>query len=461
MVNPPRTVGRALAILLLAMATLVAAGAPLAAQATGAESGDGAEIVGGVDARPGEFPHQVALLTRGVADRFDAQFCGGSLISPTAVLTAAHCIEGETAATIDVLAGTIDLAGSAGQRVPATAVHIHPLWNTNTMAYDAAVVEVGTPLAGEPIFVVQPGQESLFRTGTDVTITGWGALQFLGPYPVRLRKVTIPVQANATCSAVWGTDFVASSMLCAGRPEGAKDACFGDSGGPVATRTGNNWVQVGVVSWGADLCAFPGTVGVSSRVSAMSAFIGPYLMARAHPFYDIDPWLEDAAVWVSANGTMTGFPDGTFGPTLPLTRAQAVRLLWRLQGMPPAAGAHGFGDVPPWVDDAVRWAATDPDDDGPLQPVISGFPDGTFRPDASITRGEWTRMQHRIAGEAVASRPHAFSDVPAWVTAAVSWIADPARSPQYAEGFPDGTYRPNLSINRAQATRMAFRISGP
>ena len=459
--DPLRTVGRGLLIAIVALATGAATGTPIDAQTADAQGGDGAEIVGGVEARSGDFPHQVGLLTRGVSNRWDAQFCGGSIISPTAVLTAAHCVEGETAATIDVLAGTIDLSGTAGQRVPATAIHTHPQWNPGTTAFDTAIVEVGTPLSGDPVRVVQPGHESLFRARTTVTISGWGAVQWYGPYPTRLRKVSVPVASDGACSTTWGSAYRASSMLCAGYSQGGKDACFGDSGGPVATRAGSNWVLVGVVSWGPELCAAPGTRGVSARVSAMSAFIGPYLMARDHPFYDIAPWLEPAIIWIFDDGLMAGYPDGTFGPSRNLTRAQAVRLLWRLQGSPAVGTWHGFSDVPAWVDGAVRWAAKDPDGAGPGQPVVSGFPNGTFRPDASITRGEWTRMQHRIAGEAAASVPHSFSDVPTWLTDAVSWIADPVRDPQYAEGFPDGTYGPNLPINRGQTTRMAFRIYGP
>ena len=85
--------------------------------------------------------------------------------------------------------------------MPATAIHIHPQYNTNTAAWDAAIVEVATPLTGDPVYVVQPGHEQLFRAGTNVTITGWGSVEFDGAYPVRLRKVTVPI---TSCEAETG-----------------------------------------------------------------------------------------------------------------------------------------------------------------------------------------------------------------------------------------------------------------
>ena len=406
----------------------------------------------------------VALLSRGTSNTYNAQFCGGSIIAPTAVLTAAHCVEDTSANQLDVLGGTIRLGNGSGQRVRATKIHLHPRWNTNTTAYDAAVIEVDRPLTSAPVPVVQPGQEALFAPGTDATVTGWGDLaDGGGQYPQVLQKVTVPMVSDASCRSSYGRQFEASSMVCAGLTQGGKDSCQGDSGGPLAVRNGRAWVQVGVVSWG-DGCAQPNAPGVYTRLSNLSGFIAPFVDGGgggggSHPFTDVPSWLTDAVDWVTAEELMDGWPDNTFRPNLTLSRAQAVRLQWRLAGSPDVAADHGFWDVPQWIDDAVRWAAHDPDGDGPAQPVMTGFRDGSFRPDEDITRGQWTRLQFRSAGEPAASQPHDFVDGAAWIDDAISWITDPARNPQYATGFDDGTFRPNADITRGQATRMVFRIN--
>ena len=105
----------------------------------------------------------------------------------------------------------------------------------------------------------------------------------------------------------------------------------------------------------------------------------------AHEFTDVPAWIEDAVRWAAANDVITGYPDQTFRPDLPITRAQVVRILYRLAGSASVSGlpAHPFTDVPPWVEDAVRWAGNP---DNPL-PLVTGITPSTFVPRASITRG--------------------------------------------------------------------------
>jgi hypothetical protein len=172
-----------------------------------------------------------------------------------------------------------------------------------------------------------------------------------------------------------------------------------------------------------------------------------------HPFSDVPNWVIGAANWASCEEHLSGYPDNTFGPDLAMTRGEVARFLYRVAGSPDVSGLppHGFSDVPVWVDDAVRWLAGNGH--------VTGYPDGTFRPDVDISRGALTRMQFRIAGSPSGSPAHPFNDVPAWVADAVNWIVDPAHDPPYASGYGDDTYRPGLDITRAQTTRITCRIS--
>ena len=173
-----------------------------------------------------------------------------------------------------------------------------------------------------------------------------------------------------------------------------------------------------------------------------------------HGLTDVPAWISEAATWATCLGFMSGYPNNTFGPNLPITRAQVASLLYKIAGSPDVSvvfwPGHGLSDVPAWVEDPVKWMVG--------WGYATGYPNGTFRPNNNITRAEMARMLFRIAGEPTGSPANAFPDVPNWVDAAVDWLTDPARTPAYASGYPDGTFRPNNNITRAQTTRMTCRI---
>jgi hypothetical protein len=128
-----------------------------------------------------------------------------------------------------------------------------------------------------------------------------------------------------------------------------------------------------------------------------------------HSLVDVPAWVAAAVNWAAYNppgpttGFMSGYPDRTFRPNNPMTRSEVVRLMYRLAGSPSVAGlpGHGFWDVPSWVNDAVTWAAHDPDGAGPLKPVVNGYPDGSFRGNNHVTRAELTRALYRLTDQLI------------------------------------------------------------
>lgn len=219
-------------------------------------------IVGGSVAGAADNPFQVALLTKSVANNFDAQFCGGTLIKANVIVTAAHCSDFVTAGQVQVLTGTRNLNGT-GVRRNVTKIAIHPSWNPGTFDYDVAVWTLSTSATGITLASLASADPAV---GTNLLVTGWGALSEGGSFPTSLRKVTVPLVNRTNCNDAnsYNGDITAR-MLCAGFDAGGKDSCQGDSGGPLA----RGRLLTGIVSWG-DGCARANKHGVYTRVSNSS-----------------------------------------------------------------------------------------------------------------------------------------------------------------------------------------------
>jgi hypothetical protein len=171
-----------------------------------------------------------------------------------------------------------------------------------------------------------------------------------------------------------------------------------------------------------------------------------------HPFVDVSAWADASADWAFCENHMSGYPGFRFKPDNEITRAETARLVYRIAGSPPpGTGCGGLTDVPAWAHDAICWLVN--------QGHATGYDDNTFRPDNPISRGEVTRMLFRVQGSPPGSPPNTFRDVPAWITDAVDWIADPARTPPYATGYPGNLFKPDNDITRAENTRMTCRIN--
>ena len=233
-------------------------------------------IVGGVDAGPGVAPWQVSLQ----GARGDSHFCGGSLIAPSWVLTAAHCVMEDGAAMrprdVSVVHGTREL-WSGGERRAAAEIVVHERYRPRRQTDDIALIRVAEPFSAARSQMVQLQSRRLERAlafpGACAMVTGWGRLAGRSPAPLRprgrawpdwLQAVDLPIVGDAACARVFGR--LPPGDMCAGYERGGASACFGDSGGPLVVPGGpTGWSQVGVVSRGG--CAEPATYGIYTRVS--------------------------------------------------------------------------------------------------------------------------------------------------------------------------------------------------
>ncbi|MEL7208809.1 MAG: S-layer homology domain-containing protein, partial [Actinomycetota bacterium] len=139
----------------------------------------------------------------------------------------------------------------------------------------------------------------------------------------------------------------------------------------------------------------------SIRTSAVS------LRPPAGPFLDVPntAWNAGEILWGKYIGLATGYPDGNFLPGDALSRAQFVNMLWNLVGKPTASTEHGFTDVPrsSWLTSALDWAA----ENG----IMTGYPDGTFRGDDTMSRSTIAVVLWRWATSPVVVTPHGFTDI--------------------------------------------------
>ncbi|MBO9667336.1 MAG: serine protease [Bdellovibrio sp.] len=220
-----------------------------------------ANIIGGDEATPGEFPYIVALYG------LYGHYCGGSLIAPNWVLTAAHCVK----APNNLRSLKIGLHEQSDTRNVETfkpkRIVAYPRYNGSTTNGDFALVE----LSGNSQYPVIPLNTMELQVSPQnpltATIAGWGSeREGASQGAVALQKVDVPLVTFEKCNKAY-KGKITELMLCAGYPEGGKDSCQGDSGGPLVLKRDGQDVLIGIVSWG-DGCGRRGVPGVYSKVSA-------------------------------------------------------------------------------------------------------------------------------------------------------------------------------------------------
>ncbi|MFC7840581.1 trypsin-like serine protease [Streptomyces sp. NPDC057382] len=277
------------------------------------------KIIGGTETTISTAPWMAQLHyydDRGTSSTGDdlGFFCGGAVVAPTKILTAAHCVKGyDWKGNGAVVTGTSQLPDGddlhGGTVTGVWRQWSHPSYSATTIDNDIAVLTLPVPVKATPIRMTTSGDTTSYQAGTSAKVYGWGRTSSTSDaISDTLKTATLPLQSDTTCSGAYGADFVKGHMVCAGKPatgsdSGTTTACNGDSGGPLVV---NNRI-VGVVSWGVTDCVAQGAYSVFAKVST---YVG-----AAYPRLDDTNISGDhkADLWVRNASTKTGYSKDSQG----------------------------------------------------------------------------------------------------------------------------------------------------
>ncbi|RWS25836.1 serine protease 27-like protein, partial [Leptotrombidium deliense] len=260
------------------------------------ETSPGFRIVGGKDAKAGQVPWQVSV-TSGSSHK-----CGGSIIAPFWVLTAAHCYDRKfnlsnanntymnRSKKYYAIAGSLLRKGSKiGQRCEIEKMIFHPQFNPRTLFADIMLLKLKTPFkygpspsnnpyatAVGPICLPDINSKEWNYKGV-TKVSGFGLLQHKGNKSEILRFIHEQVLDDKLCYKRYAKGkskypYDNNTMVCCGSLKDGIATCQGDSGGPLVVRVGDHYIQKGIVSYGAG-CGAKGVPSVFARVSAFTEWI--------------------------------------------------------------------------------------------------------------------------------------------------------------------------------------------
>lgn len=288
-----------------------------------AGSPDNQRIIGGTEADEGRYSYAVSLQ-----DDY-GHFCGGALITPNVVLSAAHCAS-NCGSSCDgeykVVINRHDLRTDDGEEIEIDVELVHPDYNEDTTDNDFMLLFLKNNVTSPDVELVHVSSD-IIPENIDVTVVGWGDTDITDKQDLadKLMEVEVRTVTNADCDASSSTepgwednyhDQITDNMICAEHAD-EKDACQGDSGGPLVVRstTGGQDSIIGVVSWGVG-CAHDDFPGVYARVSAQFGWIEQHICMRKSlgssppPDFDCSPYVEYTTITATTTTVATTSPPG-------------------------------------------------------------------------------------------------------------------------------------------------------
>lgn len=280
-------------------------------------------LVGSSQCPKGQCPWQVLLELTGQSH------CGGVLVHPEWVVTAAHCVHMKDPKDMVVVAGEHNLEVEEGteQRIPVVMVISHQLYHPATGDSDIALLRLNQSVTLDTHTVPICLPEQSFAKSELAAIrfhivSGWGKRTVGGntaptqpgkpepPVSPVLRMLAVPIVPNTECSLKSGFNFT-SNMLCAGYMQGQLEACRGDDGSPLVTQYRNTHFLMGIAGWGKG-CPQPGYYGVYTNVPNFLEWIEGTM--KAPPTVS---GFSESLMEIS----VTGGQDALMSPTMPEQRA--------------------------------------------------------------------------------------------------------------------------------------------
>jgi hypothetical protein len=260
-------------------------------------------VIGGYPVKQGVFPFMAQ-----VADLTDSTICGGSLVAPGYILTAAHCVHDQNdtlvpPASVLVHIGAANLNDELNMRtIRVQRIIPHPSYDADQDRNDVALLKLPAPGITDIKPILLPVRNSALGLSPDqvLTVAGWGLTTPDGETSDQLRALQLRVTRDSVCRHIWSlNDHDLAVIFCAGGEAGT-DSCDGDSGGPLFYGSPSNdegvYTQIGVVSFGADPCAEEGVPGAYARLAApaINDFIRKHVPADPGPLPDVAITVPDS-----------------------------------------------------------------------------------------------------------------------------------------------------------------------